>query len=40
MQCHFYRYANNFALGIGIEKTFVGYWAVRVGLGLWCFSVT
>jgi hypothetical protein len=37
---HFYRYHRNFAIGIGIEQTFTGYWAFRLGLGFWCFSIT
>jgi len=37
---HFYRYHNNFAVGVGFEQTFNGYYAMRVGLGFWCFSVT
>ena len=40
MQTHFYRYYRNFAIGVGIEKTWTKYWALRVGLGWWCFSIT
>lgn len=40
IQAHFYRYRRNFAIGIGIEKTFVDYWAIRFGIGMWCFSIT
>lgn len=40
MSWHFYRYTNNFAIGIGFEKTFVGYYALRVGIGFWCLSFT
>lgn len=37
---HFYQYRNNFAVGIGFEKTFNDYYAFRIGLGFWCFSIT
>ncbi len=37
---HFYRYSNSFIIGIGIEKTFNNYYAFRIGLGFWCFSIT
>jgi hypothetical protein len=37
---HFYRYHRNFAIGVGFEHTFVRYYALRFGLGFWCFSIT
>lgn len=37
---HFYYYHRNFAVGIGFEHTFNGYYAMRIGLGFWCFSIT
>lgn len=40
MSLHFYRYSNNWAVGIDLERTFVGYWALRFGLLCWCFSIT
>jgi hypothetical protein len=39
MSFHFYRYSRNFAIGIGLEHTFNDYYALRFGLGFWCFSV-
>ena len=37
---HFYRYRNNWAVGIGFERTFVGLNALRIGIGWWCASMT
>ena len=37
---HFYRYVNNWAMGVGFERTFVGWNAFRIGLGWWCLSIT
>lgn len=39
---HFYRYQNNWAIGVGYERTFYGnrVKAFRFGLGWWCLSFT
>lgn len=36
---HCYQYRNNFAVGIGLEKTFNSFFVFRLGLGFWCFSI-
>ena len=37
---HFYRYGNNWTIGLGFERTFNSYNALRLGLGWWCLSLT